>query len=85
VAEKTGAQSLLRTGRKSCNRVLSNRVLGKTSNTRFCQNPLSWLYGNLILLIHVLVTAPKQDISLLGRYLSLRKIRSAKTLYPNRA
>jgi hypothetical protein len=47
-------------------RVLGNRVLTKTTNTRFCQNTLSWLCGNSVLSIPVLVVAPKQDIRLLG-------------------
>jgi hypothetical protein len=46
--------------------------LTKTTNTRFCQNTLSWLCGNSVLSIPVLVVAPKQDIRLLGGYISLR-------------
>ena len=78
-------RSLLRKDQKdriSCDPVLWTPVFIKITNSRFCQNTLSLLCGNWVLLARVFVTAPKP---LLYGYLSLRGPNSAKTSYPNRA
>ena len=71
--------------RKAVASVYANRVCGKTSNTSFPTNPELWVFGKRVSPIHGVVGRAKQDFLRLGSFLSLRRLRSLYSSYPNNA